>query len=164
MDWHILYCPKCGKVLLDYFDNQENGIFGKYCINCSNFFKKYELIDTGKSKEYFEEKAEPIDEFSSNWEEEVRKEFIYNNPLYDRNADMQHREDMRKLDEKNHRDAMIEQSRTNTDNTPHCPTCNSTDIEKISTSSKVGKAALFGVLAIGSITKQFKCNNCGYKW
>lgn len=164
MSEHILYCPKCGRVVIDYFDNKKDMMFGGNCVFCSGYFKKYKLMDTEKSYEYFNEKAEPIDEFSSNWEEEVRKEFVYDNPLYSEKADYEHQQFSKRVDEKRHKDAIIEQSRTSTDNTPHCPTCNSTDIEKISTSSKVGKAALFGVLAIGSITKQFKCNNCGYKW
>ncbi len=47
---------------------------------------------------------------------------------------------------------------------PKCPTCGSEDIQKISGASKVGKAVLFGVLAVGAISKTFKCNNCGYQW
>jgi hypothetical protein len=49
-------------------------------------------------------------------------------------------------------------------NIPHCPVCSSTNIQKISGASKVGKAALFGVFSLGSISKQFKCNSCGYKF
>ncbi len=48
-------------------------------------------------------------------------------------------------------------------NVPHCPTCGSTNIEKIS----AGKKAM-GFLAVGilssNVRKTFKCNNCGYKW
>lgn len=47
---------------------------------------------------------------------------------------------------------------------PHCPTCGSTNVEKISGASKVGKAIAFGVLAAGSISKTFHCKNCGYRW
>jgi transposase-like protein len=47
---------------------------------------------------------------------------------------------------------------------PKCPTCNSERIEKISGSSKVGGAVLFGLFALGHISKTFKCDNCGYKW
>jgi uncharacterized membrane protein YvbJ len=47
---------------------------------------------------------------------------------------------------------------------PKCPTCNSTDIEKISLKNKIGSAALLGVFALGKISKTFKCNGCGYKW
>jgi DNA-directed RNA polymerase subunit RPC12/RpoP len=48
--------------------------------------------------------------------------------------------------------------------TARCPTCNSSDIEKISASDKVGSALLFGVFSIGQISKTFRCKNCGYKW
>lgn len=49
-------------------------------------------------------------------------------------------------------------------NIPHCPTCGSTDIEKISAANKVGKGLLFGLFSAGSISKTFKYNHCGYKW
>lgn len=41
-----------------------------------------------------------------------------------------------------------------------CPYCHSTNTTKISTSSKVGKIALFGIFSIGKVTKQWHCNNC----
>ena len=47
---------------------------------------------------------------------------------------------------------------------PKCPTCCSTDIEKISLKNKIGSAALVGVFALGRISKTFKCNGCGYRW
>lgn len=49
-------------------------------------------------------------------------------------------------------------------NLPKCPTCGSTNIEKISTGTKVGAAALFGLFALAKISKTFKCRNCGYQW
>jgi predicted RNA-binding Zn-ribbon protein involved in translation (DUF1610 family) len=49
-------------------------------------------------------------------------------------------------------------------NLPTCPTCGSTNIEKIKLSSKVGAAALVGIFALGKISKTFKCKNCGYQW
>lgn len=48
-------------------------------------------------------------------------------------------------------------------NTPHCPTCSSTNIKKISTTSKAVNVALFGFLG-NKRKKQFHCNNCGYEW
>lgn len=47
---------------------------------------------------------------------------------------------------------------------PRCPTCGSKDVKKISGDSKVGKAILFGIFALGAISKTYKCNNCGYQW
>lgn len=49
-------------------------------------------------------------------------------------------------------------------NMPKCPTCNSTEIEKIGAINKVGSAAIFGVLSLGHLSKTFKCKHCGYKW
>lgn len=42
-----------------------------------------------------------------------------------------------------------------------CPFCQSTDCKKISTASKVGKVALFGIFAAGSVSKTWHCNDCG---
>lgn len=42
----------------------------------------------------------------------------------------------------------------------HCPYCNSIDVKKISTTSKVASAALWGVFAAGKVSKQWHCNNC----
>ena len=42
----------------------------------------------------------------------------------------------------------------------YCPYCNATDIKKITTSSKIGRIAIFGILSLGKVTKQWHCNNC----
>lgn len=46
---------------------------------------------------------------------------------------------------------------------PKCPTCGSTNVEKIST---INRAVSIGVAGLASdkIGKQFCCKNCGYKW
>ena len=49
------------------------------------------------------------------------------------------------------------------DNIPKCPTCQSTNIEKISTAKKVVHGAAFGLFS-NTARSQFHCNNCGYKW
>jgi len=46
---------------------------------------------------------------------------------------------------------------------PKCPTCSSTNITRISVTSKVVNTAMFGLF--GQKRKhQFHCKNCGYKW
>lgn len=45
-----------------------------------------------------------------------------------------------------------------------CPTCSSTNIQKISASNKVGSAVFFGLFSVGHISKTFKCDNCGMKF
>lgn len=46
---------------------------------------------------------------------------------------------------------------------PHCPTCNSTDVQKISTAKRVVSTELLG-LASSTIGKTMECKKCGYKW
>ncbi len=51
----------------------------------------------------------------------------------------------------------------NTQNVPKCPTCQSTDIKKISTASKAGSVFMWGLLS-QKVKKQWHCNNCGSEW
>lgn len=45
----------------------------------------------------------------------------------------------------------------------HCPTCQSTNVVRISLMSKAINVYAFGVFG-NKRKKQFKCNNCGYMW
>ncbi len=55
----------------------------------------------------------------------------------------------------------------NTDNNkkyiPKCPTCSSTNVQKISGTAKAVGAVTFGLFS-KTARSQFRCNNCGYKW
>ena len=44
--------------------------------------------------------------------------------------------------------------------TVECPYCHSTNTKKISGLSKAGSVALFGVFAMGKVSKEWHCNNC----
>lgn len=48
-------------------------------------------------------------------------------------------------------------------NIPKCPTCSSTNIEKISSFDKAAGAVMFGLFS-KTARSQFRCRNCGYKW
>lgn len=41
-----------------------------------------------------------------------------------------------------------------------CPYCQSTNTKKISSMSKAGSVALFGIFAMGKVNKQWHCNDC----
>lgn len=58
---------------------------------------------------------------------------------------------------------ILNQSQPIQTNTPKCPTCGSTQIKKISATSKVFGAAMFGLFS-KTAKSQFCCKNCGYKW
>ena len=44
-----------------------------------------------------------------------------------------------------------------------CPTCQATNIKKISGLSKAGSVAMWGIFS-QKVKKTFHCNNCGYEW
>lgn len=46
---------------------------------------------------------------------------------------------------------------------PKCPTCGSTNIEKISAGKKIKGSMLFGIFS-SDVRKTMHCKNCGYKW
>lgn len=48
-------------------------------------------------------------------------------------------------------------------NIPKCPTCGSTNIEKISATKKITGEFLFGIFN-SDVRKTFHCKNCNYKW
>lgn len=48
-------------------------------------------------------------------------------------------------------------------NIPHCPTCNSTNIEKIGGIERGASVAMWGIFS-KKINKSFKCKSCGYTW
>ncbi len=50
-----------------------------------------------------------------------------------------------------------------TSNAPRCPTCGSTNIEKISNLNRGVSVAMWGAMS-KKINKSFKCKNCGYTW
>lgn len=56
-----------------------------------------------------------------------------------------------------------EHKKTTNPNIPKCPTCSSTNIEKISSFDKAAGAVMFGLFS-KTARSQFKCRNCGYKW
>jgi len=49
------------------------------------------------------------------------------------------------------------------DSSPKCPTCQSTNIRKMSGLESGASIVLFGLFS-KKINKTFKCNNCGYTW
>lgn len=60
-------------------------------------------------------------------------------------------------------EAIRQQQECDKQNLPKCPTCSSTNIEKISSLDKAAGAVMFGLFS-KTARSQFKCKNCGYKW
>ena len=56
-----------------------------------------------------------------------------------------------------------QESATQQQNVPKCPTCGSTNIKKISAGSRWLSTGLFGISS-SKMGKSMECRNCGYKW
>lgn len=127
-------CPKCGDVGDDV----------NICPYCGEkqIRTKYTLIDLLEQDDIDDEKI--VDEYA-------RCSPLFDEDLY------RSRINKEKLLQKATLDKQREQ------NKPKCPTCGSTNIQKIST----GKKAI-GFVAVGVFSSNFgktmECKNCGYKW
>ena len=54
-------------------------------------------------------------------------------------------------------------NRLSQQNKPRCPTCSSTNVQKIGTGERAVSVAMLGMFS-KKINKSFKCKNCGYTW
>lgn len=59
--------------------------------------------------------------------------------------------------------AQQKSSNTQNNNKPKCPTCNSTNLKRVSTTSKVVSVAMWGLFS-QKAKKTWHCNSCGYEW
>lgn len=133
-DSHHYYCPFCGK---RQFENIN------VCCNCGI---ETNMVESKHTCFYYQQKSMAIYGDFEHFKDILFDEEISLNPQY--NPDL-----------KNIKPQPVQVEK----NIPKCPTCGSTNIEKISTTSKVVGAAMFGLLS-KTAKSQFKCKNCGYKW
>lgn len=142
----IMVCPHCGR--LAWLPNV-------VCVHCSCLMTNYRrwiaADDAGKAK-ILSEINQP-------------KEY---KPMYGQGNHPERIEEAEKTDakirrylEKEKEQAEIEAAKPKY--VPKCPTCGSPDIEKISGTSKVVDAVVWGIWS-KKAGKTFKCRNCGYEW
>lgn len=140
-------CPQCG--IDNWHIKDDSTMYIKICMNCyhieeihkQDYIKKFECPDCGSLSGTIEENDEKLGVRCNN----CGKLYI-------------------KLEKK----GVTWSTRNNPQaqpkaNIPHCPTCNSTNIEKISATSKLMGAIGFGLFS-KTARSQFRCKDCGYKW
>ena len=146
----LITCPECGKQISDKSDK---------CIHCGcpiNSQNSSLYIINGKSYD-FSKVLLDIDDDKISHAACVREiSDICNIPIYDANQIYSSIKDD-KLTKEFICNAKSEPT------TPKCPTCGSTDIQKISATAKVAGAVTFGFFS-KTARSQFKCKSCGYKW
>lgn len=146
----LCYCRKCGRIV-----QEENNKSEQKCDYCNNLILPIpdEFLG-GKSKLFI--KKELKDQFIN--------EYIKSSPEFDQYLFEHREEDMfnKRMSDRAKlaygASILEEKSRV-----PKCPTCGSTNIQKISGTKRWLSTGLFGI-ASSDVGKTMVCKNCGYKW
>ncbi len=138
------YCPKCGYITC----SQK----GEKCNFCN---EPYVTTD-------YESRPDDWRGGKSIYKT-ILEEYVKPNPLFDEEL-----YNKRVGVEKSQQEATLNQMRmekrqAQRANVPKCPTCGSTNVEKISTAQKAFGFALVGLFS-SNLGKTMHCKNCGYKW
>lgn len=141
----LYYCVICGETV---FPDQT------ICPHCKNYITPKESIN---NTQYYRDKSMMLVGNYSYANQILIDEEASQNPEFNPNTTIHNAEK-----EFNNR-TYIADYVGKTNNKPKCPTCGSTNIKKISTTSKVLGAAMWGLFS-KTAHSQFQCNNCGYKW
>ena len=136
------YCPKCGEI--NFIDSITN------CHFCN---EPYVITDYKWS----------LDDGDRNMYKIIIEEYAKPNPhndeeLYNKRIALEKSQQQATLDM-----MYMEKQQAQRANVPKCPTCGSTNVEKISTAQKAFGFALVGLFS-SNLGKTMHCKNCGYKW
>lgn len=133
------YCPKCGDITCSQKEEK--------CDFCNESYvtTDYEWSPGGSERK------------------KILEEYVKPNPLFDEEL-----YNLRIGKEKRQQEATLNQMRMEKQlaqqaNVPKCPTCGSTNVEKISTAKKAFGFAMVGLFS-SNLGKTMHCKNCGYKW
>jgi len=136
----LINCPECGKEISDRAEK---------CINCGFPLTPVATINN----QSFE-----ISWLKSNEVSQIEKIKIIREKT---NIGLKEAIDF--IDTYKPNDIVSKQQMQKQANIPHCPTCGSTNIQKISGTKRWLSTGLFG-LASSDIGKSMCCKKCGYKW
>ena len=161
---YLKFCPVCNKTgqnsmdwcfneksiefLKGYHIFEPDGGFGKICPSCKKGVLEDSII-TYEELEIIQDVSDSDRQFLEAMIELKKNDPIeYQLKMSQFKASLKQRENSKKVED---------------DNTLRCPTCNSTKVKKISATSKVVGASMFGLFS-KTAKSQFKCEQCGYKW
>lgn len=139
---HMLYyCEKCGGTDVLDFD---------VCVQC------------GSHNSYKPVPDEYVDGYAikDSLKEQFIKNIVKSSPNFDQVC-WDRRETFKEIQK--HNNELLENDKVKQANVPRCPTCSSTNLKKITVTSKAMNTALFGLLGTKR-HRTFHCNNCGYEW
>ena len=141
-------CPKCAYESAGSGDESKYPIYIR-CKYCNTIMKQTD--ETGE---------EVLDNFIKHTEEDYFKTIAkkYGGDQFSEEA---YEDRIRTVKREN--SAHQSTQTTQPSNVPHCPVCNSTNIEKISLGKKAKGSFLFGFFS-SDVRNQMHCKDCGYKF
>lgn len=156
-DHELWYCEICGHSFILPFD---------ICEKCKNYVEPKRAEHSFGY--YYEKSIEMYGEKNVNKaliELEVSKNPNFNPNTTEHNAATEYelRATRREMERMRQDREEEERKRQAEANIPRCPTCGSTDLEKISDLKKATHWLAFGLLS-KTARSQFRCKKCGYKW
>lgn len=151
----LYYCAKCGATRRLYksdFENPDKLI----CVLCMG--KEYLPVP----EKYITYSSCGFPIINEDLESEFIEEVVKKSPNFDQSC-FDSKDEIRAQRKRDWED--IKASAKERSLSPKCPICGSTNIKKISFTSRAVKTALFGAVgAIDDAGKTWKCNNCGSKF
>ncbi|MBQ2882455.1 MAG: hypothetical protein IJE43_01575 [Alphaproteobacteria bacterium] len=141
----LTYCTKCGET---------NDFCEKKCSFCSSV----DFLPV--PEKYVSYIADVVPILNKDLKNEFIEEVVKKSPNFDQNAFDKIPQIIAARKEINEI-VKVEMKESNL--VPKCITCGSTNIKKISVTSKAGSVALWGIFS-QKVKKQFHCNSCGYEW
>ena len=151
----LIKCPECGKEISDK---------AKCCPNCGYELPKQKHIYQGIYCPKCLDSRIRVDEYEECW---LCKIEMINSIQGTFDEVWHYGENHLELKGTPEFDEQAYQTRINwvpveygSSNAIKCPYCHSTNTKKISGLSKAGSVALFGIFAMGKVSKQWHCNNC----
>lgn len=151
----LIKCPECGKEISDRATSCPNCgypmVAKNHCIingidiDCSFIFNDYDIeLKQMEMADKTNLDMKIADQIVIEWSAQGKIPPVFNGKV------STWEEDNKKI--------LSQQS-----NTPKCPTCGSTNIQKISGTKRWLSTGLFG-LASSDVGKSMVCRSCGYKW
>lgn len=142
----IFVCPKCMNT-----ESRETGAV----ISCE--FCHTQMMETTIGF-YDGDKLEK--ESPDEYNRMIFESYVKDNPLYDSDEETR---TFLKVQEMKRTAQMNKYIREQQDNTPKCPNCKSTNIERISSLKKGVSIGVFGLMS-SDLGKTMVCKDCKYKW
>lgn len=163
-------CPICGEwsdttdrfPVCEFCGNEDVIIVSRDEISeIQNDIRK--LPEPARRKYLTEDANSDIERMGIMTTEYIRQKYVFNDPRFSKSKfnerERKEEKDYQEFKEQSKRDVAAYYGHP----TITCPTCGSTNTEKISALSKGVSVGLFGIFS-QKVKHQFRCKTCGYEW